>query len=114
MIYKIIRIEEADYGCEERPADYVPMVRVCLRATESDENGEYEERIVEMEDAIMYQRGLDEGSDAVIGMDGALYEPGKDDIVVEDDSELEERSRNQNAFMENYFDALEELEEEKR
>ncbi len=26
--YKIIRIDEEDYGCEERPDDYVPMVSV--------------------------------------------------------------------------------------
>ena len=29
-IYKIKRIEEADYGCEERPEGYVPKVTVYL------------------------------------------------------------------------------------
>lgn len=28
IIYKIKRIEEADYGCEERPDGYVPKVTV--------------------------------------------------------------------------------------
>jgi len=111
-IYTIIRIDETDYGCEERPADYVPMVNVRLRANQPDQNGEREECTVEMEDSIMYQRHLDEGSEAVIGSDGALYEPGKAyQADEEDESELEEKSRTQSAFMDSYFEALEEMDE---
>lgn len=108
-IYKIIRIDETDYGCEERPADYVPMVQVRLRAIEPNEDGDYEELTVEMEDALMYQRGLDEGSEAVFGSDGALYEPGKAYMDDDNDAELEARSSKQNEFMDNYMDALEDL-----
>ena len=34
--YKIIRIDEEDYGCEERPDDYVPMV--CNEVDDGENN----------------------------------------------------------------------------
>ena len=61
MIYKIIRIDEDDYGCEARPDDYVPMVQVRVRSIEENDFGEYDEQIVLMEDSVMYERNLDEG-----------------------------------------------------
>ena len=64
--YIIKQIVEADFGCEGRPDGYVPMVRVYL----GDENGV--ESIVEMEDAKMYERQLDEGMEVIIGNDGTL------------------------------------------
>lgn len=66
-IYTITRIEEADFGCEGRPEGYVPMVKVYLK----DEQGM--ERVLEMEDAMMYQRKLDEGARVVIGSDKTLH-----------------------------------------
>ena len=74
--YTIIRIDEDDYGCEARPDDYVPMVRVQIRSVEPDEFGDYIETMILMEDALMYVRNLDEGKEAVSGGDGGLYPPG--------------------------------------
>ena len=66
-IYTITRIEEADFGCEGRPEGYVPMVKVYLK------NEQGMERVLEMEDAMMYQRKLDEGARVVIGSDKTLH-----------------------------------------
>ena len=49
------RIQEADFGCEERPADYVPMVRVTL----CDEVGN--ESAMEIPDAELYAKDINEG-----------------------------------------------------
>ena len=67
--YKIIRIDEEDYGCEERPDDHVPMVSVLVKAIEPDDFGVFPERIIMMEDEIMYRRNLDEGDEAVGSME---------------------------------------------
>ena len=50
QIYKIIRIDEDDFGCEGRPEGQEPMVRVVLEADTG------ETMIVMMEDALMYTR----------------------------------------------------------
>ncbi len=55
MIYKLKKILEADYGCEERPAGYVPQVLVILE----DEAGNQIER--EVPDADLYKRDINEG-----------------------------------------------------
>ena len=68
-IYKIKRIEEADYGCEERPEGYVPKVTVYL------EDVAGAQKIIKMEDALLYKRNLDEGDEAVLAQDGTLYAP---------------------------------------
>lgn len=113
--YTIIRIDEDDYGCEARPDDYVPMVRVLIRAVEPNEYGDYAEETIMMEDALMYTRNLDEGSEAVIGYDGELYPPGMlcneeaiDDINEElaDDRDVSSR---QSEWLENYLDAVTDL-----
>lgn len=111
-IYEIVRIDENDYGCEERPANYIPMVSVRLRSLLPDSSGAYEECMVEMEDSIMYQRGLDEGCKAVIGVDGMLYAPGQSFEEEDLENGMEARSNKQSAFMDNYMDALEELDED--
>ena len=64
--YIIKQIIEADFGCEGRPDGYIQMVKVYL----DDEIGV--ETIVEMEDAKMYERQLDEGVEVIIGYDGTL------------------------------------------
>ena len=106
-VYTIIRIDESDFGCEGRPEGYIPMVDVLLE----DEYGR--EHSVEMEDAMMYQRALDEGSRVVIGGDGTLYslEAARrqaDIIPVEETADTDQ----QNQWLEGYMDAVEELEEE--
>ena len=53
QIYKIIRIDEDDFGCEGRQEGQEPMVRVVLEADTG------ETMIVMMEDALMYTRKLD-------------------------------------------------------
>ena len=64
--YIIKQVVEADFGCEGRPDGYVPMVKVYLEY----ENGM--ETVVEMEDAKMYERQLDEGVEVIIGDDGTV------------------------------------------
>ena len=55
MTYQIKKILEADYGCEERPAGYLPQVLVILQ----DEAGNQIER--EVPDADLYARNINEG-----------------------------------------------------
>lgn len=109
IIYTIMRIDEADFGCEGRPEGYIPMVTVYLE----DEYGGAE--VIEMEDAQMYHRALDEGSQVVIGGDGTLYslEAARrqaDIIPVEETADTDQQSQ----WLEGYMDAVEELEEESR
>ena len=54
--YKIVRIDEADYGCEGRSDGEEAMDSVWLE----DENGE--RHIVRASDLMLYDRHLDEGS----------------------------------------------------
>lgn len=110
-IFTITRIEEADFGCEERPAGYVPVVTVYL----SDVAGAV--RTLEMEDALLYERELDEGSRAVIGMDGTLFPPGMPMNVPDILSDMPKHAQSvskedlQEAWMNNYLDAVEEMED---
>lgn len=111
-IYTIIRIDEDDYGCEARPDDYVPMVKVLIRSVEPDEFGDYAEEIVMVEDALMYTRNLDEGCETVIGYDGSLFPPGM--LCNEsqgDNADSEAVSHRQNEWFANYLDAVEEMNE---
>ena len=101
--YKIIRIDEEDYGCEERPDDHVPMVSVLVKAIEPDDFGVFPERIIN-------RRNLDEGDEAVIGLDGGLFPPGMFCNEV-DDGENDTKADLQGEWLEDYLDALEEMEE---
>ena len=85
QIYKIIRIDEDDFGCEGRPEGQEPMVRVVLEADTG------ETMIVMMEDALMYAPG------AVMSMEEVLEVP----------VDFEKQA----AWMENYWDAVDELED---
>lgn len=106
-IYTIIRIDEEDFGCEGRPEGTMPEVSVYLEA----EDGE--EQIIVIEDAIMYTRQLDVGSKVVIGPDGSLYRP--DHLMAPVDMEKDNTSaRFQNEWMDNYLDAVDELDEQLR
>ncbi len=55
MTYLITKIQEADYGCEERPAGYVPQVLLRLQ----DESGQESYR--EVPDADLYAQDIEEG-----------------------------------------------------
>ena len=104
QVYKIIRIDEEDFGCEGRPEGQEPMVQVVL---ESDAG---ETTIVMMEDALMYARKLDVGGQAVVGADGLLYAPGTF-VAFGEVLQASVDFEKQAAWMENYWDALEELED---
>ena len=104
-IYKIIRIDEEDFGCEGRPEGQPPMVRVVL---ESDAG---ETMVVMMEDAVMYARKLDVGEMTVLGMDGMLYQPGTA-MAISETEVLPVNIEKQAEWMESYWDALEELEDQ--
>lgn len=55
MKYLVKQIQEADFGCEERPEDY--QLQVLLRLC--DEAGE--ESIFEIADAVLREKNIDEG-----------------------------------------------------
>ena len=54
MKYIVKKIMEPDYGCEERPDDYVAMDKVILR----DESGS--EIDMEIPDAELYEKNINE------------------------------------------------------
>ena len=102
----IVRIEEEDFGCEGRMDGEMPKVTVYLE----DEAGECV--VVTMDDALMYARGLDEGVKAFVGPDGSLYKGGA--LVPEsgiDDDTTVDTIKMQNDWMDNYYSAVEELED---
>lgn len=92
-MWTIKRIDEADFGCEERMPGEPLMVVVSL---ESDD-GRSEQ--LEVADAWLTRMGLDEGDE------------WPEELMVASESELEQIEK-QSQFMDNYLDALEELEEE--
>ena len=55
MKYIVKKIQEADYGCEERPAGYQPQVLLILR----DETGQ--EIDMEVADAELLAKDINEG-----------------------------------------------------
>ena len=55
MKYIVKQIMEPDYGCEERPDDYVAMDKVVLR------DGEGQEILVEIPDAELYEKDINVG-----------------------------------------------------
>lgn len=57
---------EPDYGCEERPDDYVAMDRVIL----IDENGEETE--IKVSDAELYEKDINEGDDVFFDLQNGI------------------------------------------
>ena len=55
MSWMVKRIQEDDFGCEERPDDARTQVLVTL----ADENGQ--ERLIRVDDEWLYENGIDEG-----------------------------------------------------
>lgn len=65
--YHVMRIEEPDFGCEGRPEGQEVKDKVFLK-----EEATAEETILFMEDKLLYERDIDEGSKVVIDEDGRL------------------------------------------
>lgn len=65
--YYVTRIEEPDFGCEGRPEGQEVKDKVFLK-----EETTGKETIVFMEDKLLYDRDIDEGSKVVIDEDGRL------------------------------------------
>lgn len=65
-MYRIVRIEEPDFGCEGRMDGQPVMDRVVLR----EESGQ--EIVREMADYLLYERDLNEGDAVMIDEDGKL------------------------------------------
>lgn len=63
--YRVLKIYEDDFGCEERAENYEPQVIVII------ENPDGKEMSVKQSDIWMYEQGIDEG-DEVILRDGRL------------------------------------------
>ena len=63
MKYQVVRIDEADFGCEGRPEGYEPEVQVTLKGEDGTEI------IMNEKDAYLYQEKIDRG-DAVVVVDG--------------------------------------------
>lgn len=84
-------IMEADFGCEERTEDEPLMVLVTLEA----DGG----RVLqfEVEDAWLTEQGIDEGDEWPDDVEALL--------------EAEDKATNMSDFMNNYYSALEEMEE---
>lgn len=87
----IDRIDEADYGCEER----LPGEPLMLLVTLSDENGECVR--FEVAEAWIDMQGLEEGDEWPES--------------VEPSSKVMENIQKQNEWMDSYSNALEEIEE---
>ena len=67
MIYTVKRIEEdLDFGCEERPKGMPVMAIVTLI------NSSREEVIVKVEDAMLYERNINEGDKVCFGVNNKL------------------------------------------
>lgn len=65
-IYKIIRIDEADHGCEGLP-DGEPIKDEVTIETEGGA-----QFIMQIEDALLYEKELDEGDSFTIDQQGAI------------------------------------------
>ena len=67
MIYTVKRIDEdLDFGCEERPKGMPVMAIVTLI------NSSREEVIVKVEDAMLYERNINEGDKVCFGVNNKL------------------------------------------
>jgi len=63
--YKITRITEDDYGCEDRTDDYTPHVIVYLQS-------EDRETTIKQEDKYLYDNEIDVGDTVIINSNGIL------------------------------------------
>ena len=64
-IYRVVRIEEQMYGCEELPEDAPLLCEILLEGPGS-------RRVVTCPDALLTQRGIQEGDAVQLLADGTL------------------------------------------
>lgn len=67
MKYIVKKIIEPDYGCEERPDDYITMDKLVLR----DENAQ--EIDMEVPDKELYEKGINEGDWVYFDLNNSIY-----------------------------------------
>lgn len=67
MKYIVKKIMEPDYGCEERPADYIQCDKVILR----DENGQEIE--MDISDKELYQKDINEGDWVYFDLNNVIF-----------------------------------------
>ena len=67
MKYIVKRIMEADYGCEERPDNYIAMDTVILR----DETGDEIE--MEISDKELYSKDINEGDWVYFDVNNVIF-----------------------------------------
>lgn len=67
MKYIVKRIMEPDYGCEERPDDYIQCDKVILR----DENGQEIE--MDISDKELYQKDINEGDWVYFDLNNVIF-----------------------------------------
>lgn len=67
MKYVVKQILEPDYGCEERPDDYVPMDKLILR----DISGR--EIDIEVPDAELYEKDINEGDWVYFDVNNTIF-----------------------------------------
>lgn len=91
-MWTIKRIDEADFGCEERMPGEPLMVLVTLEC----DDGRVEQ--LEVADQWLTMMGLDEGDE------------WPEELAEAADSQVEQINK-QSQWMDNYLDALEEMEE---
>lgn len=72
-IFKIIRIDEQDHGCEGIPEGQEPKCEVTIEAADG------KQFIMQIEDALLYERGLNEGDSFRISEDGTPVKCKKSD-----------------------------------
>ena len=65
--YIVKKIMEPDYGCEERPEDYMPLDKVILR----DENGQEIE--MDISDKELYQKDINEGDWVYFDLNNVIF-----------------------------------------
>ena len=65
--YYVTRIEEPDFGCEGRPEGQEIKDKVFLKEETTDK-----EITIFMEDKLLYERDIDEGTKVIIDEDGRL------------------------------------------
>lgn len=62
----VLKIQEPDYGCEERPDNYIAMDKVTLRS----DDGEVE---IEISDKELYEKNINESDWVFFDVNNAIY-----------------------------------------
>lgn len=62
----VLKIQEPDYGCEERPDNYIAMDKVTLRGDEG-------EIVVEVVDKELYEKNINEGDWVFFDVNNVIY-----------------------------------------